>query len=76
VFVERQEWIGVIRGLQEAGRDVCGESIMGGLRRELGWAQAAKAKQIDCGSGAGPGAGPKTDPVLDTGMVQAAVEVG
>ena len=72
MFVEGQEWIGVIRGLQEAGRDVCGESIMGGLRRELGWAQAAEAKQIDCGSGAGP----KTDPVPDTGMVQAAVEVG
>jgi hypothetical protein len=68
VYVEEPELIGVVRGLQEAGNDTCRGRIMGGLRSESGWGQA---KRMNYGSGAGP----KIDPVLDTDMVQAGVEV-
>lgn len=69
VYVEEPELIGVVRGLQEAGKDMCRGMIMGGLRRELGW--GLEAKRINYGSVAGP----KIHPALDTDMVQAAVEV-
>lgn len=51
--------------MQEAKKDMRREEIARGLRRELGWGQAAEAN-ADSG----------IDPELDTGMVQAAVEVG
>src|SRR6266403_5485290 len=69
VFVEEPELIGVVRGLQVVGKDMCREKIMGGLRRESGWDQVAEAKRMNY-------AGPKIDPELDTGMVRAAVGVG
>jgi hypothetical protein len=68
VYVEEPELIGVIRGLQEAEKDTCRGRTMGGLRRE---GQAAESERMNYGSGTGP----KIDPVLDTDMVQAAVEV-
>jgi hypothetical protein len=71
VYVEELELIGVVRGLQEAGKDMCRGTIMGGLRRKSGWGQAAESKRMNYGSGAGP----KIDPVLDTDMVRAVVEV-
>jgi hypothetical protein len=43
-----------------------------GLRRESGWGQAAEAKRMNYVSDADP----RMYPVLDTGMVQAEVEVG
>jgi O-succinylbenzoate synthase len=70
VYVEEPELIGVVRGLQEAGKDTRRGRVMGGLRRESGWGQAAESKRMSYGSGAGP----KIYPGLDTDMVQAAVE--
>ena len=70
MYVEEQELIGVVRGLQEAGRNTCRGRIMDGLRRISG-GQAAESKRMNYGSGRGP----KIDPVPDTDMVQAAVEV-
>ena len=72
MHVEEPELVEVVRGLREARRDTCRGRIMGGLRRESGWGRAAESKQMNYGSGVGP----KIDPVLDTDMVQAAVEVG
>jgi hypothetical protein len=70
VYEEEPELIGVVRGLQEAGKDTCRGRTMDGLRGESG-GQAAESKWMNYGSGAGS----KIDLVLDTDMVQEAVEV-
>ena len=67
--VEEPGLIGVVRGLQEAGKDTCIGMI--GLRREPGWGRGVEPERMSYGSGACP----KTDLVLDTDMVQAVVEV-
>ena len=72
VYSKEPGSIGVGRELQEAGRDMCRETIARGLRRELGWGRGAEVKRMNYGSGADP----KIDPVLDTGTAQAAAEVG
>lgn len=71
MYVEEPELIGVVRGLQEVGKDTCRGRSMGGLRRESVWGQSAESKRMNYGLGAGP----KEDPVLDMDMVQAAVGV-
>ena len=58
----------VIKGLQEAGNDMCRGRIMGSLRSESG----GQATESNYGSGVGP----KIDPVLDADMVLAGVKSG
>jgi hypothetical protein len=70
VYLKKPGSIGGVKGLQEAGKDMCREKAARGLHRKPGWGQAAEATRY------GSGADPRIDPVPDTGMVQAGVEVG